>query len=600
MEPTNEVVRPHGEYTHLLQLRRTLRETLAWRERVLGNSKVIVFLLAGLGVYLAFGPHLFSPWWLVVPLLGFSILLVWHERVTRSWLRASRAVAFYERGLARIEDRWRGTGQPGHCYVDDHHPNATDLDLFGKDSLFELLCTARTRTGEDTLAGWLKSPASPAEVRGRQAAVAELRPRLDLREDLALLGANVPHGVDLDGLGAWGAEPPLLIAIWPRFVALALGLCALTALVGWLVWDWGVAPLFGVLFVEGGLALYLGQRVGRVIGAVEKRARDMTLLAGVLGRLERETFSSPLLSRLRAALDTTGDVPSHRIAQLSNLIDLLNSRKNQVFLPFALLLMWTTQMAFAIERWRRRSGPAIRGWLDVVGEIEALCSLATYAHENPADPFPEILDAGPCVEGEDLGHPLIPLARCVRNDIRLDDSLRVLVMSGSNMSGKSTMLRTVGINTVLALAGAPVRARRMKVSPLVVGATLRIQDSLVAGKSRFMAEVERVRHLVDLSRGQPPLLFLIDEIFSGTNSHDRRIGAEAVVRGLVHAGAIGLVTTHDLALTHIVDVLAPRAANVHFADYIRKDEPEFDYKMRPGVVQHSNALALMRKVGLDV
>jgi len=320
----------------------------------------------------------------------------------------------------------------------------------------------------------------------------------------------------------------------------------------------------------------------------------------VLGRLERESFKCPRLAELRAVLEAGGETPSARIARLCNLIDLLNSRRNQFFLPFALLLMWGTQMAYALEGWRRRTGPAVRGWLAAVGQFEAICAFATYAFENPDDPFPEILDDGPCIIGEKLGHPLLPVSRCVRNDIRLDSEVHVLIVSGSNMSGKSTMLRTVGINTVLALAGAPVRARSLRVSPLVVGATLRIQDSLQAGHSRFYAELLRVRQIVDLSRCQPPLLFLLDEIFHGTNSHDRRQGAEAVVRGLVEAGAIGLVTTHDLSLTHIVEELAPRAANVHFADHFEDGKMVFDYTMRPGVVRNSNAIALMRAVGLEV
>src|SRR5262245_4370249 len=596
-----ESKRPHEEYTRRLKERQSSRAALAWRERLLGNGRVVVFVAGLLLAYLAFGPpHLLSPWWLLAPLTIFSVLLVRHEGVTRALLRLRRAVAFYERGLARLEDRWTGTGQPGQRFLDEQHPNAADLDLFGSGSLFELLCTARTRTGEDTLAAWLKAPAAPEEVRARQQAVAELRPLLDLREDLALLGSDVPAGVDFDALVAWGEQPPVLVAPVLRVVALVLGITAITMLVGWLAWDFGTAPLIGVIFVELGLALVLRDRVSRVVGAIERRARDLALLAGVLARLERETFTSPRLAALRAALDSTGAAPSQRIAQLGNLIDLLNSRRNQMFLPFALLLMWTTQMAFAIERWRLRSGGAIRGWLAVVGQFEALCSLATYAYENPADPFPEIADEGPCFEGEALGHPLIPISRVVRNDLALNDQMRVLVVSGSNMSGKSTMLRTVGINTVLALAGAPVRATRLRVSPLVVGATLRIQDSLQAGRSRFFAELLRVRQVVDLSRGTPPLLFLLDEIFHGTNSHDRRLGAEAVVRGLVAHGAIGLVTTHDLSLTHIVEVLAPRAANVHFADHFENGQMVFDYKMRPGVVQHSNALALMRAVGLEV
>jgi DNA mismatch repair ATPase MutS len=264
-------------------------------------------------------------------------------------------------------------------------------------------------------------------------------------------------------------------------------------------------------------------------------------------------------------------------------------------------MMWTTQLAFALEAWRVATGPGIRGWLEAVAQFEALAALATYAAENPEHPFPEVVEAGPLFDGEAVGHPLLPRDQCVHNDVHLGREVRVLVVSGSNMSGKSTLLRTVGVNTVLALAGAPVRARRLRVSPLTVGATLRVQDSLQAGKSRFFAEVLRVRQLVELARGPRPLLFLLDELFAGTNSHDRRQGAEAVVRTLVEAGAIGLITTHDLALTHIADLLAGSAANVHFEDVFEEGGGvTFDYRMRPGVVQRSNALALMRSVGLEV
>jgi DNA mismatch repair ATPase MutS len=256
--------------------------------------------------------------------------------------------------------------------------------------------------------------------------------------------------------------------------------------------------------------------------------------------------------------------------------------------------------AYAIEGWRARSGADVARWIDVVGEMEALAALAGYAYERPDEPFPAIVDEGPRVEAAELGHPLIPRAKCMRNDIALGGELRLLVVSGSNMSGKSTMLRTVGINVVLALAGAPVRARTMTVSPLQVGATLRIQDSLAEGASRFYAEITRLKQLVDLSRAQPPLLFLLDEILAGTNSHDRRIGAEAVVRGLIDRGAIGLVTTHDLALAEVAEALAPRARNVHFEDRMVDGKLEFDYRMRDGVVQHSNAIALMRAVGLEI
>jgi hypothetical protein len=617
-------VSPVSEYARRLEQRRRRNADLTWRERLAGNGRVVVFLLGVLVAFLAFGAHWLSPAWLVLPILLYSILLIYHERVTRAWHRSRRAVAFYENGLARLGDDWKGRGQTGARFQDDTHPYAGDLDLFGAGSLFELLCTARTRTGEDTLAAWLRHAAAPEEVRARQAAVAELRPQLELREDLALLGGDVPVGVDFDALAAWGAEPPLLTRQWPRWVALGLGLLTTTALTGWLLTLFGlldVSTAFGAFFLHAGslpfavllmvqlsFAGWLQRRVQRVLAAVERRGRDLALLSNVLARLERATFKAPRLCELRTALDTTAHpgggravAPSERIAQLGNLLDLLNSRRNQLFLPLACLLMWGTQMAYAIESWRAIAGPAIARWLAVVGEFEALCSLACYAYENSGDPFPDLVTEGAvCYDGEQMGHPLLPRSRCVRNDLRLTDGLRVLIVSGSNMSGKSTFLRTVGVNAVLALAGAPVRASRLRLTPLAIGATLRIQDSLQAGRSRFYAEILRVRQIVDLTRGPLPLLFLLDEIFAGTNSHDRRLGAESVVRGLVQAGALGLVTTHDLSLTHIAEQLGSRAANVHFADHFENGVMTFDYRLQPGVVQHSNALALMRAVGLEV
>jgi DNA mismatch repair ATPase MutS len=344
----------------------------------------------------------------------------------------------------------------------------------------------------------------------------------------------------------------------------------------------------------------LRERVGHVVGAVDRAGRDLALLSGVLGRLERERFESPRLAELRAALDVEGLPPSRQIGKLNGLIDLLDARRNMIFAPVAFVLLWETQLAIMIERWRALSGPAVARWLAAVGEFEALGSLAGYAYEHPQDPFPELSEGAARFEGEGLGHPLIPEARNVRTDLLLADEPRVLIVSGSNMSGKSTLLRTLGVNTVLALSGAPVRARRLRLTPLQVGASIRIQDSLQAGASRFYAEIMRLRQIVDLTAGALPVLFLLDEILHGTNSHDRRIGAEGMVRGLMGRGAIGLVTTHDLALARIADELGPRAANVHFEDRLEGGTMTFDYLLRPGVVQRSNALELMRSVGLEV
>ncbi len=589
-----------AEYSRRLAARRARAGRLAAAERRIGNWRLVVFLAGGLlaGVTLGFGAA--SVDWLVLPAVAFAALVVAHARVIPARRRADRAVAFYERGLCRIEDRWAGRGKGGERFAFSEHAYARDLDLFGSGSLFELLCTARTRAGEETLAGWLGEAADPREIRERQEAIDELRARVDLREEMALLGEDVGTALHAEALAAWGSAPARLETGARRLVAAAL--VAATA-AGLAVWQAGWAspvPLVAAVVGEALFALPRRRRVQEVARAVEMPGRDLMLLSQLLERIEAEPLRALRLTKLRAALDTRGVPPSRRIAQLRRLVDLLDARRNQFFAPLAPFLLWTTQVAMAVEDWRAVSGAAAPEWIRAVGEFEALCALAAYAYEHGEDPFPEIVEAGPLLEGEGFGHPLIPEGRCVRNDLHLGADLAVLVVSGSNMSGKSTLLRTVGINAVLALAGAPVRARRMRLSPLALGTSMRVQDSLQAGTSKFYAEIKRLRQLVDLSAGPLPLLFLLDEILHGTNSHDRRIGAEAVVRGLVERGAIGLVTTHDLSLAHIAESLAPRAANVHFEDHLEGGEMRFDYRMRPGVVKKSNALALMRAVGLEV
>jgi len=595
-----DAARPLGEYARRLEARGSELSQLQRRELAMSRARLSA-ALGGVGTWwLAHALWAVSIAWLLAPVLAFVALVVAHHRVRRTRERAQRAVEFYQHGVGRLTERWSGTGERGDRFRDESHPYAEDLDLFGQGSLFELLCTARTRAGEDTLAGWLLSAASPDEVRARQTAVAELRPKLDLREDLAAIGTDVRAGLHPEALAAWGSAPPLLSSRVLRVVAAALVVLSLGFLLAWGGGFLGPRPAAIALSLQGVFAFFLRRRVRQVIRSVERPARDLALLAHLLGRLEAEGFEAPRLKVLRAALDTGGLPPSRQIARLGRQIDLLYARNNELFAPVSGLLLWATQCALAIEAWRAANGAAIARWIDVVGEMEALCALAGYAYEHPDDPFPEITAPQACFEAEQLGHPLIPESRCVRNDVRLGGELCLLIVSGSNMSGKSTLLRAVGTNAVLAQAGAPVRARRLRLSPLAVGASIRLHDSLQAGTSRFYAEITRLRQLVDLTQGSSPLLFLLDEILHGTNSHDRRIGAEAVVRELVERRSVGLVTTHDLALAQMADTLGAHAANVHFEDHLENGKMSFDYRMRPGVVTKSNALALMRAVGLEV
>jgi hypothetical protein len=617
---------PRLVYSRLLDERRADIAARGRRHRILGYGRLAAVTGAAAVVWLALAGQ-FSIVWVAVPIAVFAVLAVIHDQLLRVLERRRRAQRFFERALARLDGKWAGSGEPGDRYLDAAHPYARDLDLFGPGSLFELLCTARTHIGEDTLARWLLAPAGPETVRARQEAVDELRPRVDLREDLAVVAEESRTGVDPVSLAAWGEAPGLLergrlhAAVWALTALGVVGASALAvyglSLAGAVRISEPVSILLRDIFlaalaVNATFLYRVHKRIAAVVTAAEEAAHELKLLSEVLLRLERESFQSPLLGALRASLDTEGATPSKRIGRLNRLMELLDSRDHLLVRLAEPFVLWTTHLAFAVEAWRRHSGPVVRRWLTATGEMEALCSLASHAFEHPGDPFPEFSGEGALLEAEAIGHPLIEESRVVRNDVRIGGAgcplgpagPRVLVVSGSNMSGKSTLLRTLGVNAVLAQAGAPVRAGRLRMSPLAVGASIRVTDSLQGGVSRFYVEILRLRQILDATaRPGPegaPVLFLIDEFLHGTNSHDRRIGAEAVVRGLVDRGAIGLVTTHDLALADIASVLGERAANVHFEDHLEDGRMVFDYAMRPGVVRKSNAIELMRSVGLEI
>jgi hypothetical protein len=610
---------PRLVYSRLLKERRADIARRERRHRALGYSRLATVMAAAVVAWLALTGR-FSIIWITLPIGVFAVLVAIHDRLLRVLERRRRAERFFERALARLDGKWAGSGEPGDRHLDPAHPYARDLDLFGPGSLFELLSTARTHIGEDTLARWLLAPADPATARARQEAVSELRPRVDLREDLAVVAEESRTGVDPVALAEWGEAPGLLerggLHAAVRAVT-ALGVLGASALAVYVLGLLGAfripAPgsillrdvFLAALAVNATFLYRVHKRIEGVVTAAEEAAHELRLLSEVLLRLERESFQSPLLAALRASLDTEGARPSKRIGRLSRLMELLDSRDHVLVRVAEPFVLWTTHLAFAVEGWRRHSGPVVRRWLTATGEMEALCSLGSHAFEHPDDPFPEFSEEGALLEAEAIGHPLIEEGRVVRNDVRIGGGgPRVLVVSGSNMSGKSTLLRTLGVNAVLAQAGAPVRARRLRMSPLAVGASIRVTDSLQGGVSRFYAEILRLRQILDATAQPGPkgaaVLFLIDEFLQGTNSHDRRIGAEALVRGLVERGAIGLVTTHDLALADIADALGERVANVHFEDHLEDGRMAFDYVMRPGVVRKSNALELMRSVGLKI
>ncbi|MGH9352884.1 MAG: MutS-related protein [Terriglobia bacterium] len=596
---------PRAEYSHRLE---STLNALAAKERLhirAGNLKLLTVAGGAVIAWLVWADRAFSAWWLIVPIVIYAGLAVLHGRVLRARARLRRVAAFYRRGLARIDDEWAGTGDAGERFRNHKSVYAEDIDIFGNGSLFELLSTARTPMGENKLAGWLLAPSSPPDIIGRHALVDELRGKLDLRERISVAGEELRAALDPDSLGLWAALRSDRFHPAFRIVAAVLAPSAIAAFFYALA-TYDYVPLLIILGLEAVLMYRLWKSSKAATLGMGCGSKGLALLAEIIEqiqRVEQEKLASARLQKLAADLRNHGQLASRSIRRLATLADWIDGRDSMFVKIIEIPLLYTVQVGLAAEHWRRRWGGQVARWMDAVAEAEALLSLATYSFEHPEDPFPEFAgtpDGKPFFEAEDLGHPLIPSSRCVRNSVRLGGETQVLMVSGSNMSGKSTLLRAVGINTVLAMMGAPVRAHKLRLSSLALGTRIRTTDSLQDGQSRFYAEILRIRQVLDLTAGELPLLFLFDELLEGTNSKDRRIGAEGLVRSLISRRAIGMVTTHDLALTAISSSLGNSIHNAHFQEHIEGGKMSFDYKLREGVVETSNALELMRWIGLDV
>jgi hypothetical protein len=591
---------PADDYSSRLADREARLAGLELRQVRIGTLRLLLAAIEIAVAWLALYAHRLSPLWLIVPAAVFTGAVAYHSVLKRRHSRAARAAAFYRGGLARIQDRWAGRGSGGERFEDIHHVYAADLDLFGKGSLFELICAARTRMGEETLARWLLRPAAQGEIRERHACIADLRERLDLREDIACLDDKPQAGVQQDALLAWAESPNILVQPWLRWAPAALPALFVAAALVWALVDAWI-PLVVVLLIEAAVLYRIRARLDQVLDPAERAFDDLATFAGLLQRIERERFASPPMRALVIALASGGRSASSSIARLSTIAQLAGSRDNlAVRWFFAVPFLYALQVGLAAERWRRAHGTAVRAWVDAAGRFEALSSLAQYGFERPDDRFPELVEGEACFRADGIAHPLIAVAQCVRNDVDLSGRTRVLLVSGSNMSGKCTLLRAVGLNTVLAMAGAPVRAHSLRLTPLQVGASIRVNDSLREGSSRFYAEITRLRQLNDLAEEGLPLLFLLDEMLQGTNSKDRRIGAEGVLRSFIERGAIGLASTHDLALTELRGLEEGALRNVHFEDAIVDGRMQFDFRLRDGVVTQSNGIELMRAIGLRV
>lgn len=572
----------------------------------LGNVRL---LLAVVGLILVLMPLISRdswPWWSLIPLgLVFAVLGRALERAFEKRRRLQGSVRFYEAGIERLEERWRVFEDTGRGLVRTSPMHyAGDLDLFGEASLFQLLSRASTEEGRRTLARWLSAPESTEEIEARQAAVAELGPLLQFRESL-LTAANQEEmrPVDDRKLLEWAEKSEPLPAqgllralgiIQPVIFAITAGLYLFADLRAPVV----IASILQLI------TLFAARRATAPRAAVlSGPERALKRYASLIEVIEGQAFSSPRLKKIQEALAVDGAPASKQIRSLTRLVDLLDARLNLFFaLSIGPATLWELNLVLAAERWRARLGPSLRGWFQAIGELEALCSFASLYYERPDYSMPKIVGEEASFEAEGLAHPLIDRRMVKSNDLKLGGAGSLLLLSGSNMSGKSTLLRSVGINLVLARAGAPVAARRLECSMMELATSVRVVDSLASGTSHFYAELQRLKHIVDTAQqAKGRVVYLLDEVLHGTNSRERYIGAVSVIKHLAQVGAMGIVTTHDLALARVAAELGEgQAINKHFSDDLVDGEMHFDYQLRDGPIRSTNALRLMRAVGLEL
>ncbi|GAB3986980.1 MutS family DNA mismatch repair protein [Spirosoma daeguense] len=603
--PTETFLQRQQEFTQAEQAAQRLYNQLAfWR--------LILFAGSALAVWLLFRAEqdMFAILAALAGIIGFLVLLKKHQKVRRERDLNHQLVFINQDEAARLKRQYLRP-ETGEQYASPTHYYSGDLDVFGKHSLFRLLNRTHTYEGRNRLVKWLKFPAAPDAIRLRQMAAAELKPQLDWRQQFEAL-ANLEETIDHspEKLVKWAtvAETPLpgyLNSV--RFILPAITLSLFSA------WLMGHVP---------GVAVLVGMAVhGMVLSLVSKQVKEASEqtfdISNALGafwnlfeQAEQVKGDTLRLEAIRNVLTDNKLSASAAVRQLASLTEGLNFRRNPYFYLFVgIVTLWDIHYLFRLERWRKTYGPDLAQWFNALGELEALNSLAGFAYAHPDYVTPDIADEQLVLDFTSAAHPLLPPERSIANSLEVKGVGQTLLITGSNMSGKSTFLRTVGTNVVLALAGAVVSAKRFWCSPVCVFTSMRTQDSLEESTSSFYAELKRLQTLINLTKQpdaenrqngkQVPVLYFLDEILKGTNSADRHRGAEALIRQLHKTTASGFVSTHDLELGQLTDA-DEFVRNFHFQSDLEEGKLIFDYKLRNGICQSFNASQLMQAIGIDM
>ncbi len=539
----------------------------------------------------------------VLLLLSFAVAVVLHARTIAAKEDAETRQAIHARHLLRLGSGWTQLPSRGQGLLPRQHPYASDVDLLGQASLFQRIDVTHTVLGEQTLAQWLGQAATVEVIAQRQAAVAELAAALEFRQELEASATAAPEA-KLDAHGVEGlAHLPSVFERAPylRVLVFALPLTTLLSFVLGSLGVWHSAAWLLPVVAQLGLIALFAKPAHHALDVVSAKLPVLESFERMLVLLERSHWQAPLLCELQRRVAFGELPPSAHLRRLSRWAGLAELRQNPLFhLPVNTLTLWDLHVLWGVERFVRDVGVRAGEWFAVLGELEALASLATLAHGDRDASFPQIVPASEPLLATGLGHPLLSPAQRVPNDIALHGPGTALVVTGSNMAGKSTLLRAVGQNVALALCGGPVIAQQLRVPCVRLRASMRAEDSLESGASYFHAELEKIRGVVADAEAEPPVFFLLDELLRGTNARARHVGAKAVLLHLLQRHATGLVATHDVELAALGNEQPERITNVHFTDVVVDGEMRFDYKLRTGIVRTSNALRLLSMAGIDV
>ena len=459
---------PHAEYSECLAARLDTASKEERLHRRIGNAKLVTIVIGIAIAWLAWAKRPFSSYWIFAPVAIYALLAIVHERTLRAHARAEAAANFYRRGIARIEDRWTGTGESGDRFRDTKHVYADDLDIFGRGCLFELLSTARLPMGENRLAEWLRQPSSPTEIRERHGSVIELREKTRLREDIAVLGNGLRVRLDPESLISWAESGPILPRHGVRLAAVVLSLWIIGALLYWVNTSNYLPLLIGAILAANVNRMFR-RRIKAILGDFSANADGILLFARILARIEAEAFADPRLQKLSTELRREGVLASSAVRKLARLVFWIDARGSLIAAILEWLALYSLQLAAAAEAWRRNYGRRMRACVEITAEMEALLSIAAYSHEHPVDPFPEIVETSErhaIFEGQELGHPPTPAARCVRNSIALDAATRV------RRAARTCPARTLAAHNrhqrVPAFAGASIAGVALRVTPPVL------------------------------------------------------------------------------------------------------------------------------------